>query len=108
MALTSKRGTMKKHFEGCNCDDCFAKWKKKIIKDLIVSLKVRKLINRFDDDDLNELYKIGTQYTGIVEKHGDMDFYSRLYTELKKSSEFKYLLVKKMMKHPALLFDYFF
>ncbi|MCK5608503.1 hypothetical protein KAR91_41865 [Candidatus Pacearchaeota archaeon] len=20
---------MKKHFEGCNCDDCFAKWKKK-------------------------------------------------------------------------------
>jgi len=29
MALTGKRGTMKKHFEGCNCDDCFARWKKK-------------------------------------------------------------------------------
>lgn len=83
-------------------------WRKKIIKDLMVSLKVRKLINRFDDDDLNELYEFGTQYRGIVEKHGDMDFYSRLYNELKRSSEFKYLLVKKMMKHPALLFDYFF
>jgi digeranylgeranylglycerophospholipid reductase len=83
-------------------------WRKKIIKDLYVSLKVRKLLNRLDDDDLNELGQLGMKNREIIEKHGDMDFYSRLYNELKKSSDLKYMLARKMMKHPALLFDYFF
>ncbi|TFH05295.1 MAG: NAD(P)/FAD-dependent oxidoreductase [Candidatus Thorarchaeota archaeon] len=83
-------------------------WKKKIIKDLIISLKMRKLINKFDDEDLNGLYEFGSQHRELIEKHGDMDFYSRVYSELKRSSEFRYFIVKKMMKHSALLFDYFF
>lgn len=82
------------------------KWRKKIVNDLVLAFKARKVLDRFDDSDLNDMYVLAEAHTKLIEKHGDMDFYSNIYERLKKSSDFKYFFAKKILKHPGILFDY--
>lgn len=72
---------LKRHYEDV--------WKEKYFEELKLAYKLRMLYERMDEKDLNDLYDLfqKEEVLRVVEKHGDMDFYSGMTKRLMTNRE---------------------
>lgn len=74
------------------------KWKEKIGRDLNTALLIRKVLNKLNNKDLNELYEVASseEFKEILSIYGDMDFPTRFIFKLFRNKKFLSFLIKRI------------
>jgi len=89
---------LKRHYEDV--------WKEKYFDELKLAYKLRMLYERMDEKDLNNLYDLfqKEEVLEIVEKYGDMDFYSGMTKRLMTNREVLKFALSFFARHLSAIF----